>query len=101
MMTTMMILAAAVMSFGTPPGNDADSIGRSDYGAVSAASNRMNVPALHLYRAMSQPESPRRASDAVRFCVRRGDIVAGKTGMVCRTRNEWRGFGLEIDTGEG
>lgn len=99
-MISMLFLAAAA-SAASVPASKPGAIESKDWQAVHRTSTRLGVPTITLFRAMSEPEAPRREAETVRLCIRRDDIVAGKTGTVCRTRRQWEGFGLEIDSPEG
>lgn len=96
-MSIALIAALAAASF---TATDTATIGREDWGKVVAAADRFDLPSHTLYHAMTARETPRTARQ-VRFCVRRDEIVPGKTGMVCRTRTQWADLGIEIDAGKG
>lgn len=90
----MSVLIMAAMAAAGISGT-ADRIERSDWMAVARAARQADVPAIVLYDALTAPQAPRRAHQT-RLCLRLTEIVEGKTGMVCRTRAEWNGFGLEF-----
>jgi hypothetical protein len=89
------IILAALAAASTVP-TDGSTIGRADWNSVAAAARRMELPASTLYEALTTREAPRRNPRQVRFCVRRNDIVPGKTGMVCRTQAQWTALGIDI-----
>lgn len=96
---TMILIAAAMMSASLP--NSTTSVDRGDWQHVTRAAQRANVPSIDLYRALTEPVEPRRHADETRLCIRNGDIVPGKPGMVCRTRNQWATLGLDVSAGNG
>lgn len=97
-MSLSMIIALATA--GTPAVAN-NVITSADRPAVAQAAARMNVPTRRLLRAMSEPVSPRRSSNRVRYCIERDAVVPGREGMVCRTENEWAAYGLVIPEARG
>ena len=92
---SIIILAALAATSAVPADNS--TIGHADWGKVAAAARRMELPANTLYQALTTREPPRRDPRQTRFCVRRDDIVPGKTGMVCRTEAQWTALGIDIE----
>ena len=97
-MSLSMIIALATA--GTPAVAN-NVITPADRPAVAEAAARMNVPTRRLLRAMSEPVSPRRSSNQVRYCIERNAVVPGREGMVCRTENQWARYGLIIPEARG
>lgn len=91
---SIFLLAALAAAPAAPA--DASLIGRADWNAVAATARRMELPTYTLYQAMSAREASRRDPRRIRYCIRRGDIVPGKTGMVCRTDAQWDALGIDI-----
>ena len=91
----------ALVATSTAPTDASTTIGRADWNTVAAAARRMELPASTLYHALSTREAPRRNQRQVRYCVRRGEIVPGKTGMVCRTEAQWAALGIDITASRG
>lgn len=96
---SMIIAGALALSVASPTPDQ--SIGRQDWPHVVAAARRADVPPMVLYHAMTEPTAALRPRHAARLCIRRGDIVPGKAGMVCRTREEWAWLGIEITAPKG
>jgi len=91
----------ALVTASTTPTDASTTIGHADWNVVAAAARRMDLPASTLYQALAAREVPRRDPRQVRYCVRRGDIVAGKSGMVCRTEAQWAALGIDITASRG
>lgn len=96
---SFIILAALAATSVVPV--DGSTIDRADWHTVAAAARRMELPANTLYEALTTREAPRRDQRQIRFCVRRDDIVPGKTGMVCRTQSQWTALGIDIEASRG
>jgi len=96
----MSIAFIAAVSAATFPATDTATIGREDWAKVVVAAERFDLPSSTLYHAMTARETPRKTNE-LRFCIRRDEIVQGKTGMVCRTRNQWAALDIEIDAPQG
>ncbi|MBA4048801.1 MAG: hypothetical protein C0476_09705 [Sphingomonas sp.] len=99
MKMSFMILAA--LAANTAIADKNAKIGPGDWIQVAESARKMNVSADSLYMAMTSKEAPRPKTRQVRYCVPRAEIVAGKSGMVCRTRNQWASFGLEVPSRNG
>jgi hypothetical protein len=84
----------ALATAGAPSAPDA-TILPDDRAEVAATARRMNVPTRALYRGMTAPERQRRAG-GIYYCMPRARVVSGKSGMVCRTRQQWARFGLIV-----
>lgn len=91
---SIIFLAALAATSAIPAGDS--TIGHADWAKVAAAARRMELPANTLYQAITTREAPRRDPRQTRFCVRRDEIVPGKTGMVCRTQSQWTALGIDI-----
>ena len=92
----MSLTLFAALALATPTVTHDTTIAPQDRPAVAAAARRMQVPTRSLYRAMTAPQTPRRANGDVRYCMPRARVVSGKAGAVCRTRHEWADFGLLV-----
>ncbi|MBA4040883.1 MAG: hypothetical protein C0474_03605 [Sphingobium sp.] len=99
MQMNFIILAALAAS--TAIADDTAKIGPGDWIQVAESARKMNVSPDSLYMAMTTRETPRPKTRQVRYCVPRAEIVAGKSGMVCRTRTQWASFGLEVPSRDG
>lgn len=92
----MSIVIATALSLAIPSAADAVAIGPGDWDQVSKTAQRLELPPQTLYTALTARERPRPAASVKRLCIRRSDIVAGKQGMVCRTRTQWAKLGIDI-----
>lgn len=90
-----MLIIAALSLAGAAPATT-ETITASDRPQVAEAAQRINVPTRALYRAVTVRETPRRSVRETRLCLRLSTVVEGKTGRICRTRNQWASFGLTI-----
>jgi hypothetical protein len=97
----MSFILVAALALASPTAAQETMIAPQDRPAVAAAARRMQVPTRSLYRAMTAPQSPRRADGDVRYCMPRARVVSGKKGAVCRTRHEWADFGLLVPNRRG
>lgn len=94
-MSIAILAALAMASIDAPTKH---SIDRNDWPQIATAARRANMPTETLYRALTAPSArtPSRYQRSAQLCIRHDEIVPTKTGMVCRTRNEWAELGVEI-----
>lgn len=96
---SMLFIAALMVSAETPATNRI--IDQQDWPAIVAAARKTDVPSNILYRALTAPVAKVRRPHETRLCIRHNDIVPGKDGMVCRTRNQWASLGIDITVPKG
>ena len=87
----MSLIYALILSSaaGSPPPPDPQSWQR-----VARAAHDMGVPTPHLFDALTTADSPRRAARPI-YCFDDQLTALALPIRRCRTREEWRAFGLE------
>ncbi|MBX9797254.1 hypothetical protein [Sphingomonas sp.] len=92
----MSLIILAALSMGAAAPVDTASINRADWHKVATAARRMELSTRVLYEAMTAQEAPRRNPSQQRYCIRRDDVVPGKSGTVCRTEAQWLALGIDM-----
>ncbi len=92
----MSLFLIAALSMAGAAQAPATIITTNDRPEIAEAARRLNVPTRSLLRAVTAPESPRRSTREVRYCIERDRIVSGRAGQVCHTAQQWARFGIPV-----
>ncbi len=92
----MSLFLIAALSMAGATQTPASTITADDRPQIAEAARRLNVPTRALVRAVTAPETPRRSTREVRFCIAREAVVSGRSGQVCHTAQQWARFGITV-----
>lgn len=93
----MSLLLIAALSTAAAAQSPAATISVDDRPQIAEAARRLNVPTRSLLRAVTAPDSPRRSTREVRYCIDRDLIVSGRSGQVCHTAQQWARYGIPVN----